>query len=599
MPTFDLTHELDPDDEQVHSATPSWVLCVVRFQQIATFSRNNLASVSTDGSQAAAEKGDPLIIAADCTQLVVNTNKRSHISNLSATLKSGEIDYESEMLPGDWLFAWMCETEEKAADIVDRIKNRKACNKFDDGLKFVGRVYSCFETGDQNPEDGHRTVGYDLVGVGFKEFESGVYFNPYLAVAQPFVNTWMGNMGIAVDKFLSKDGIDVNLALPELIELFFGRGISQKAANPAQEDSLEGVTGLTTGDGEAPFSYVVPATVGTLLGRTSRSKSSGVLAYADLLQSYVGIQKYSGANDQVSGLIPSQLKPMLGKFLPQIASFSGRPVWAILTDYLNPSINEMYTCLRANEDGNVVPTFVARQLPLTSSIMASDDRTSFLELPRWKIPDSMILKYRIGRSDALRCNFIKMNGIAPAQAQPDIFTFQDVRQGGAIRDDQDIRRSGLHPDIQMINCGIKDQQTGPEEWNKVRADFMMGMHLTLNGTIHMHGIEAPICEGDNFEWRHTVYHIESITHTAGIVERQKKFMTTLQLSYGVRSDSEGTPAPPPTAFGDDKIYMLLTPDDGLELKPGLGGAGNDTVEVNRSPTGVGAGDFFDQSGGLA
>src|SRR5712672_3968391 len=104
----------------------------------------------------------------------------------------------------------------------------------------------------------------------------------------------MGNLGIAVDKFLGKDGIDINVAIPELVELLFGRGISKKAANPADEPSLAGVTGLTTGDGEADFSYVVPATVGTLLGKTSRSKSSGVLAYADILKLISGIQKYGG-----------------------------------------------------------------------------------------------------------------------------------------------------------------------------------------------------------------------------------------------------------------------------------------------------------------
>lgn len=395
--------------------------------------------------------------------------------------------------------------------------------------------------------------------------------------------------------------------MPELVELLFGRGISQKAANPAGEPELQGITGLTTGDGEAPFSYVVPATVGTLLGKTSRSKSSGVLAYADILQSIMGVQKYnnnavtgpssaSTFDNQIAGFSPSQLKPMMGKFVPIISPFSGQPVWNVLHQYLNPAVNEMYTCLRADENGNVLPTLVVRQLPFTSSVMANDNRTAFLELPRWKAPMSMITKYRIGRSDALRCNFVQMMGEAPAEAQPDVFTFQAVRNP-AIRDDQDIRRSGLRPDIQQVACGITDQQVGPEEWNKVRADILMGQHLTLGGSLNMFGVEAPICEGDNFEFKNTVLHIESVTHTAAIIDSKKQFMTTLQLSSGIRSDSQGTPAAPPQAFGDDKIYAALQPEDMAEEKPGIGAVGQDEASAQRNPGGSGPGDFFSSEGG--
>lgn len=609
MSTFDLTHDLDPDDENVHSATPSWVLCVVRFKTISTFSRSKLGSISTDGSEAAAEKGDPLIITNDCIQLVTSSSKRSHVGNLAATLKVIDVDYLSEILPGDWLFAWMTETEERAHEVVDKIKNNEAANGFEDGLKFVGRVFSVHEN-LTTAEDGTKQVTCELNGCSFNEFDTSVYYNPYLSVAQPFINTWMGNLGIAVNKFFGKDAIDMNVAMPELLELLFGRGISLKAANPANEPELQIASGLTEGNDtdDAPYSYVVPATVGNLLGKKSRSKSSGVLAYADILQAILGIQKYSNSaatgpsstssfDNNVAVFAPSQLKPMMGKFVPIIAPWSGQPVWNVLGQYLNPAVNEMYTCLRTDENGNVLPTFVVRQLPFTSSVMASDDRTAFLELPRWKVPASMITKYRIGRSDALRINFVKMNGEAPAQAQPDVFTFQDVRSGGAVRDDQDIRRSGLRPDISQVACGIKDQQVGPEEWNKVRADILMGQHLTLGGFVNCFGIEAPIVEGDNFEFKNTVFHIEAVTHTCALLDGRKQFMTTLLLSSGIRSDSEGTPAAPPQAFGDDKLYSALQPEDFAEFKPGVAAAGQDTVDVQRNPSGQGPGDFFSTEGG--
>lgn len=609
MPSYDLGPTLDPDGVNSGSFSPSWVLCVVRFKNRSTFSRSNMSSFSTDGSVAAAERGDPLIIASDCVNVVTSTNKRSHLSNLVATLKAGDVDYLSEISPGDWVFCWMCDNEEKAAEIVGRLKGGetvKACNRFNDGLKFVGRVFSRFKSLSE-AGDGQKILGYDLQATGFQEWDASIYYNPYLSLTQKFIGTWMAALGLAVDKFLSTDGIDINAAMPELIELFFGRGITLKAANPAGETALLGVSGLTQGEGEAPFSYVVPDTVGKILGKTSRSKSSGVLAYADLLQVLIGIQKYDGqlgapgsATNYID-LFPSSFKKLLGNFLPAPPQLSGKSVWGILNEYLNPAVNEMYTCLRADEEGSILPTFVVRQLPFTSEVLGRDnsiDSTKYSEVPRWKVPGWMVKSYKVGSSDALRFNFVKMNGDAPSQAQPDIFSVQDVRSGGPIRDDQDIRRSGLRPDINHIACGIKDQQLGPTKWNKIRSDFLMGQHLALMGTITMQGIQAPIVEGDNFEFDYVVFHIESVTHTCAITgDGKKRFVTTLQLSYGLRSDDSNAPQAPPSAFGDESMYSALSINDFNSDNPGIGGGGQDEAPALTNTGQQGAGDFFSSDGG--
>lgn len=612
--SYDLGPTLDPDGTNHGSFSPSWVICVVRFKNRSTFDRGTMASFSTDGSVAASERGDPLVIASDCVNVVTSTNKRSHLSNLVATLKAGEVDYLSEIAPGDWVLCWMTDNEEHAATIADNIRNGKACNEFGDGLKFVGRVFSRFKT-LQESGNGDKILGYDLQATGFGEWDASIYYNPYLSITQKFINTWMASLSIAVDKFLSTDGIDINSAMPELIELFFGRGISLKASNPAGEPELLGVAGLTQGEGEAPFSYVVPETVGKLLGKTSRSKSSGVLAYADLLQALIGIQKYGNntafgqqADIQApappnANLTPTDFKPMIGKFLPNPPQLSGKSVWSILNEYLNPAVNEMYTCLRADDNGKVLPTFVCRQLPFTSAELAKDseiDSTTYFELPRWKVPAWMVHSYKIGSSDALRFNFVKMNGDAPSHAQPDIFTFQDVRSGGPVRDDQDIRRSGLRPDINHIACGIQDQQVGPAAWNKIRADFLMGQHLALMGTISMQGIQAPIVEGDNFEFDFVIFHIESVTHTCAITgDGKKRFMTTLQLSYGLRSDDSQAPsAPVQSQSTDEAMYSALSDKDFNTNNPGVGGAAYDAAQEQKGVTqGQQAGDFFSSSGG--
>jgi hypothetical protein len=554
---YDLGHYLDPHDENVISSSPAWVILVVRYKQTVTFSREKMQSLDVDGSVTAAERS-PIIITSDCVQVMRNSSKDSHVKNFVASLLPTK-NYGAQIMPEDWIVCWMLKHKDQATQLVERIKARKPCNRFMDGLKFLGTVYSCRKSFSID-DNGKKTVRFNLVGNGFTQFDSSVFWDPYLSVAQPMFNTWMGNMGIAINKFLTKDGIDVNGAIPEMVEILFGRGIGQQAANPAGSAETQIVTGGTAGSGEAEFAHIVPETIGAILGRKSRSKRSGVLAYADMLHALYGIQKYAdlGGNFQAESLgkifQPSAMKPMLGKFLPQIPQFNGRSVWSILGTYLNPSVNEMYTCLRTNADGEVVPTLVVRQLPFTSKLMAAEDKTSFLELPRWKARDSMILTYEVGRSDALRFNFIHQTGQAVAQAQPNIFTYQLVRSP-PIRDDHDARRGGLRPDIQTVACGIEDQQLGAKKWNEIRADILMGQHLTLTGTFNLVGIQEPICEGDNFEYDDVVFHIETVVDTCSIDERgNTHWMTTLHVTHGVQAHPE-----PLLEVVPDEAIFAMTP----------------------------------------
>lgn len=628
MPTFDLGLSQDPNNESMATFAPAWVIAVVPFKHIATYSRVNQASLSLDGSEVAAE--DPLIIISDtCTQITVTKSKEAVVSSLVATLSAGERDYATDLKPGDWMMAWMCQSKDKITDIIKRLNAGQPCNNFDDGLKFVGRVWSCFEVEEADESGGRQKMTYALNGAGFSEFDSQVFWDAYLSVAVPNINTWLGEMGIGFDSFLADDGIDVNTAIPELLELLLGRGISQQAANPAGNsngpspaalaagDNNPTITGLTQGQGEAPFAYVVPTTIGNLLGKKSRSKTSGVLAYSDILNSLYGIQKYqnqaNGSNfqstasqmftqqgkSQALGTIfqPFQTLPMLGRFLPEVPQLSGKSVWSVLATYLNPTVNEMYTCLRVDTNGTIQPTLVVRQQPFTSNIAAAADRTSFLELPRWKLPPWLKLSHKRGRSNALRHNFVHMMGVAPSQAQPNIYTYQLVRSP-PIRDDQDIRRSGLRADISQVNCDIQVQQQGPGAWMELRADWVMGQHLTFTGQFNLHGLQDPICEGDNLEYGGLVYHIETVTHT-GLQDEEtgkRRFMTALQVSHGMRADDTLSNTDP-----DMKLYGSVYSTDLPTDRPGISYEGNDTG-TPAPPNTTGAGDFppgDNSAGGLA
>jgi hypothetical protein len=98
------------------------------------------------------------------------------------------------------------------------------------------------------------------------------------------------------------------------------------------------------------------------------------------------------------------------------------------------------------------------------------------------------------------------------------------------------------------------------------ADFMMGSHLTLNGTITLVGVDRPICEGDNLEWDGVVYHIETVSHVCQIdpMSGRRMFSTTLSVTNGMRTDLD-------SRLVDDTISMYagVLEGDSRSLDPGI------------------------------
>jgi hypothetical protein len=382
----------------------------------------------------------------------------------------------------------------------------------------------------------------------------------------------------------------VNRALPFFLDLLLGRGVPPSLGLSIEDERTRNTTGL-----DAEGSYIVPTAVGQLLGKTK--SSSNFFRYADLLECVIGIQKYEkftvsddlrelgkkegvdvdeqqiAKNFQPKGTLGGGSKrfcgDMLGDFLPQAPHFTNKTVWSVLQQYLNPACNEMFTCLRVNPDGNVVPTFVARQLPFSSPLFKqgtgkSLEHTEFMELPRWGVDSALVKSVDIGRSDALRFNFIHVYGDT-VQAQRG-FTEQIV-ENPPIRDDLDVARSGLRSYMMTVACSIKDTRDGsPKKWMSLLGDILMGQHLTVTGIMQTFGIQAPICPGDNIEWDDMVLHIESVTHNCSIDAMGKKtFLSTMSLSHGVRAD----PADAQSDVEDLNLYAGVLDEDQRTYDPGL------------------------------
>ena len=386
------------------SVSPYWIVAVARGGSPSTASRKYLTtrdescSHDTLPSRGVEARGPLLVLdSGEAVDVSTSHGKRSYLAQLQATIVDVGVDMEAACVPGDWILCWMLQSEEQGLALKKRIHDLKPCNGFHDGLKFVGRVHDIRRRRRRDPQSGTLTSHYTLTGVGFGEFQAKAFFDPHLAESSRGIGTFLSKIGTDLMGLLreprqggSTAAIDTNAAIPKLFEIFLGSGISRRAANPSEtQPELRIGTGLTAPkpSDEAPYAYLVPEEVGRLLGKIGRSKRSGILAYADLCELLIGVQKFNSAAGTTQGtsapwsvFVPDGIEPppagqtqvpqhkhtgrdVLGQFIPTPPDFSNKPVWTILEQYLNPVVNEMYAALRANEAGCVVPTVVVRQSP--------------------------------------------------------------------------------------------------------------------------------------------------------------------------------------------------------------------------------------------
>lgn len=630
-PRYNLIKDFASDDSEGHfSMNPHWIVAVVRLDWPATFDRYSMSSVKVTALDVVDQRGENLIITSDCVQLQVAGSKSTHLKTMQAQLLQGDTNYMAEILPGDWCACWMMNDEVTFNSVVERLRNGQACNEFSDGIKFIGRIQSIRKSLVTNRGSGRKTVRFNIQAVGFKELDTTVFYEPDLQQALPQagngMNSWLGKLSTSVNALMElvgddsrqKGALSINKAVPFFVDLLLGTGIPKEFSNPTQitkplgnpagapnsplgvaDPRMQIETGLNPND-EAPFAYTVPKSIGNILGRDSRnqSKSGGVLAYADIVELLHGVQRYSnGGKDNPLIFTPDgvdQLDPptrkytrkaLAGLFQPDIPNFTNKTIWSILYQWLNPTINEMYTCMRVNNFGKVVPTIVLRQIPFTTPVLVkkqehqlhindatnripsvaarNDDEllhinkinsalasgippvkipqvTPYMEIPRWVMDPAMVWQADIGRSDANRINFVHVYGKSPIGNDPSTSLTSQLIRSPPIRDDLDIQRSGIHSYMALVNCSVAEAQSSPRGWMEIISDFVMGQQLSLNGTINCAGIQSPICEGDNLEWDGIVFHIDEIAHSCSmdVDSGNRTFVTSMNLGYGLSVENE-------------------------------------------------------------
>ncbi len=599
-----------PQDRRILSITPHWIIGVVRLGRPLSFSRRTNKSLGNVKEGAFTRAEDVLIITDDCIQLDIQSSKANHLKTLSATLKRTHVNYmdHDTLLPGDWVMAWLVNNEEDYNSLLDRIERFEPCNEFYDGLKFVGRVHAIRENGSTDP-GGRESLSWQLQAVGFEEMDTQFFYDMALATASAVssdIKIFMAQIGLDftdwADQNAAKAGNlkdNADYLIPSLINMILGKGVSAEVNVPIQRAGA-GTTSFQSGDRrvdpkvdymvapqankEAPYAYLVPRSIGRLLGRDSSlgSKEDNLFGYADIFETLIGVQEYEpqGEADETSMYPEVDLNrstasrkytkiKLKGTFLPVNPSFVCRPLWQILQQFLNKSVNEMYTAFKANRVGRIVPTMVVRQIPFsTESAHESKDfpLTRFMSLPRWVVDPVMVSARSLGRSNASRTNMVHVYGEASSYAENDTLTKQLCRNP-PIFDQLDIQRSGIHGSMSMVNCAIADQLEAPRAWMEAIADWSFGSQYTLNGTLDCIGVQAPVCEGENIEYNGNVYHVESIAHRCHIEGMRRSWRTVFQLSNGMPANQTGATPDVPVypGFGSTArtIKEFTDPETGL------------------------------------
>jgi hypothetical protein len=555
---YDLLTDFGVSPGGTPSVVPYWVIAVVPFKNRVTFDRSKLpglhsASFSNALDYAVEEDDQTIVLSSEVARISTSSDKRSHVASMTASLWPTR-PLLREVHSGDWVFAWIVNDRETRDSIVERLKKGEPCNQFKDGLKFVGRCAAPRQQFQRSP-DGQLNVMYSITARGFSEFDSQILYFPQMERQEIAIGQWAHKLALFINEITSGGAVDINYVVPKLLERLLGSG-------PASEN----------GPARTPNTlYVVPMTAARILGK-KRSSTPGTFTYADLLEAIIGVQEFANGNTQdhrvflpeVQGSAPiyRTKKKMLGKFLPFPPAFDNKAVWSVLGEYLNPSINEMYVTLRANREGSVVPHFIMRQMPFTTPAnKAAHGEAKYLDLPRWKLDDTLVVAGDLGESDAVRFNYVHLMGVAPTEQTNAALSFL---QSPPIWDEADIKRSGLRPFTMVVNCTPEEALHGPKEWARHAADFLMGQHLTWSGSLSLVGVQAPIAIGDNCEYRGVVYHIEGVNHEAGISPSGQRYSyTTLALSHGMSSEDTIKNA---QALGVDKLHEAQYP--GLAKKSG-------------------------------
>lgn len=620
-PSYIISHNSETDEGGKyghHDTDPGWAVAFVRYD----------VPVSSYGAKSDITKikvTDPMIIENDCISVSYSGGKGSFAKRCELTMKAGDVYYPNAVRPGDWVMVWMNDDFQATDEVIRAIKGLpgKARSTFDfySGLKFVGRVIGV-SSADVTQQNGTRSITQTVVCQAFTELASAIYFtgmakyvlNPALESGTTDPNKQLADKSTTEATFIKAYQEKYRNLMGKYLEIL-GNKTQERAGLPPDRliamiliftlgiDSTIGTLKdpqdqIDTITGNFNDAIIVPKPVAKLLGR---SEANRLWQFYSI---YLGVQQYnSGGSKPWRDFIP-RIKgnqnelvqyrtfrycqtPTDGSIWFEPPFWSNRTIWSILNDYLNPVVNEMYTCLRINPHpsgkGAIQPTLVVREQPFSTGLynfitnrdgMAArverefkegkkdikarkqdpfkdKPRSFYCNLPRWIIDESMIKSINTATDENDRVNFVQVWGNALNNAsagfsdgelnRPEIFRANQTNLPNWYVDQQDVQRHGLRPDISESNFDyVKDSTFGTRVniWARMRSDWLFNGQLRPKGSITLAGVNEPIVEGDNVQVRGIVYHIDAVQHIGQLgTDGRKQFITILTVSRGILASS--------------------------------------------------------------
>lgn len=536
--TFNINPNASSIDEinLVHQTSPAWVLTFLQWEV-----RDTLRTEPTTSLNFTTIPTVPLVVENDCIRLNVADSKSVLTPSMSATLLVLDINYETEIGPGDFVFVNMLNWEADARRVANQARALQPINGPNDGFKGFFKVQSVRKSLVTDPQSGTKHYAVNITGFAFTEFNNSIYFNPYLlSSTDQNLQIYLTNIGInwanmQIDKGLTR----VQSVVQYLINSFIGSGFPN---NSRKTDTIAPFTANTH--------FYMPQGVGNLLGVDTLESAKDAYNYI------FGIQQYSAqAQTLAQGMNPAGVSPNatdISRFILLADPVEGNTVtkpeywnqqqaWSILNQFTNAPLNELYTCFRISPNGSIMPTVIFRQIPFTTDnfVNGAYKVTRFMSVPRWNINPALAFSFDLGRDETLRTNYVQYYGRAvTGPAGFDIS--EDTAKQNYVYDLDDVQRNGLRPHVVTSEFDrLPDPPYTPSGfrspgWAKILGDALIGGHLKMSGTINFVGIPEPIAVGDNLQFDQVVYHIEQITHTA-IQEPggKKTFRTSIVVSSGL------------------------------------------------------------------
>jgi hypothetical protein len=511
-----------------------------------------------------------------------------------------------DIAPPDWVAFWAMEEKETYDRVRKLILEGKPANDAQSGLKFVGRV-SSFRSQTSVSGNGVKTARYTMDCHGFREFDNTIYYNEMVFSSQlENPNKIINDIAKGINDFIVAIGdkgkmlVKTQTAIPALFHVLFDVDFTNNViANTGLSDETKQIFGQLAVTPNKP--YYVPEKLCNILG-VRGGKSQVAPVYSDIVYQYIGIEQYRKSPTVSNSTIVRKLdftgnegytedtrnprKQTVRSFadywsdnlqksarfklmyeypsvntdgqnqqldddlIKQTLHFDERSVWSILSTYLNDPVNEMFTTLKVNPDGRIMPSLICRQLPFSSvefskAIEKEGARaiTRFVELPRWKIGESLVVSFNVGLSDSLDVNYVRLEPLIPVESQTAQRAAANVFAPPTM-DAAGISRNGLRIYHRQVSAADVPSATGATPtrfYQALMSDILMRQKYTVNGNLMCKGIQDPICIGDNLLLRDVLFHIEGIVHEGGIDPTgRKSFNTSIQLTHGIKLNEEKT-----------------------------------------------------------